>query len=90
MQPGIDFFISFTTIKLPDLFFFMISGYAAIYVGGLIMEKSPKQTVYSSFFIPIIFNDIIHELLSSVSEKYLFLSYAPWVNSVCLNVVVLL
>lgn len=41
------------------------------------MEKSPKQTVYSSFFIPIIFNEIIHDLSLFVSEKYLFLSYSP-------------
>lgn len=39
----------------------------ATYVGGLIREKSSKQTVYSSLLIPSIFNDIIHELSLLIS-----------------------
>ncbi len=39
----------------------------ATYVGGLIREKSSKQTVYSSLLIPSIFNDKVHELSLLIS-----------------------
>ncbi|KNX92647.1 hypothetical protein ACX52_4370 [Yersinia pestis] len=87
MQPGIDFFISFTTIKFPDFTFFISRGCMATYVGGLIREKSSKQTVYSSLLIPSIFNDIIHELSLLISAMCFLVLLLIFVNSVCLKVV---